>query len=287
MTRHEYNALQWLIPATRGNWQQQVCDVKNRQLTKNLVRNRTKADWSNSPNADDVIKMPRKWKQGENDRGRAMQKGHPTKRIKFKINNTYKNKQYDVKVPAPARGDGYWIEGNPRPLALMALNDSLYDCHIIMVLDEPDDEGWEVYELIGVSHWFGQWRALGCARWDTLGNLCAEDTPVTWGGEQMSRLIYNIDDKPHCLSLTLKGRDEDPETFPWRGQWLSLNPEAVPAALNSDEKKLADILVNYGCIVQDHGGQTRLSVADGAQWNKSDFQWLEQCIKLSDFMIAS
>lgn len=291
MSRHEYNLLQWAIPAFRGNWEPQVCDVlPGRPLDRKMPRTTEPIDWDALPHprsrevADDRIGHDRPWTrpQTTNNLGRAMQRAHPTKRKKFTIGtSTYG--YYKAHVAVPFLENGYWVEGNPQPNWL--LNG---DQHVILVGDEPDEDGVLVWEMIGVKVLPWGNHAAGLGRWDEYGNLVfpEEDRGVVWTKTQMSSQMAHVGDPPHRLALVVQGNDLEDPFFPWADEWLVLDEEKAPhfdrAPMTPTERMIYDSYRDYGVVVTDHGGHTNVSGATGLQWDLARDSIIRQ-VKLRHF----
>ena len=282
MSQYEYSPWQWFFHGLRSSWKQPFCDVTDRPLDTTKVSSTEEIDpaaWG--PNRDDLIALPKEFRQGQNEGGRAMQRAHPLRTVRWQINDARLG-SYSVDIPAALSGH-YWVEKNPRPLWQMQVangfNPAQYDRHVVVI----EDDGTS-HELIGVSN-FGAWRAAGYGCWNADGELI-HGRPVVWGGTSMAQRFLNRFDPPHRLSFSLRGRDTDEPSFPWKGEWLALNPDRVPVDLTQEQRWLADMLVTYGMVVSDHGGHTNISEVDGAQWKGIDWGPLNY-LTLQDFLRAA
>ena len=281
MSRHEYSLWQELFTGARSGFRQQHCDVLDRPLDTSEVLETAPVDWSATMWDKAGIDIHSAWRPPRPMGGRSMQKADPVRYTKFTVGQPQTGYR-EAMVPLPARNDGYWIEHNPKPLWRMEFEDlmrsfrgegAFYDRHLILIADQPDAEGVMVWELIGVSKSTG-WKAAALAQYNQNGQLVG-GTPITWGGTSaqqqgmaphaLSSRMWNTFDPPHRLSLSLKGSDHDPYSYPWANDWLALDPDSIDwSVLTAAERSLASAMVTHGMVVDDHGS-TRITVTDGAQ----------------------
>lgn len=277
MSRYEYGFGQWFVPGWRDGWKAPVSDVTfDRRLDTTKVSSTAAAPWGDPQSAvvaDDRLSLPRQLRRHSQGH-RWMQAAHPSKRMSMKVDSP--NGHYVASVPVPLSGS-FAVEGNPRPLWTMSSH--IYDRHIVLVGEDGTST-----EMIGCFNLFG-WRCRQLARWSAEGELLfSEDRPVVAGRSSMSEKMLDRFDSPHRLALTVRGSDLDDPHFPWLGTWLALDPAKAPTPRTVEQEWLINMLVEYGATVEDHGGRTGLSWAEGGQWSGSSLHELD--IRLSDFRVA-
>ena len=279
MSQYEFSFWQYVFPGLRGGWRQPFCDVTDRVLDTTEVS--AIHDRPPSHLDGDRVGMPRQRWPHQLDGERAMQMAHPFKKVTWTVGSAdYGQRQ--ITTPAPRTGQ-FWVESNPRPLWQMDLANSrpsgaFFDNHVILI-----EENGHSHEFIGVSKTFGL-RASGYAHWSMNGTLLDGDG-VVWSRARMSSQILNRWDAPHRLSVALRGSDHEEPSFPWAGQWLALDPAAAPTGLDGEQQRIVDMLVTHGMVVNDHGGGTGVSWADGAQWGGTTLSSLN--LTLGDFKAAT
>ena len=282
------NPFEYPWTGDRKQWKVQTCDVPDRRVDTSEVLSSSPIDWPEGL-ANKILSIPGDvpvpWD------GRVMLSGRPLQRvggktILFTERNTYRGTSRDLRVPRPL-ANHLWVEGMPS-------KGGAHDRHWIGVAD--DGSTWE---LIGVrfglvfrgGHWWRPaigWGCLAAARYSPEGVLKEGDAPVIKSGHQVSSLLLNRWDPPHRLNITLTdyaaGGDSDGTAdweFPAVGDWVCLDASRVPAGLDLEQQRVADMLVKYGAIIGDRGGHNQLSVVPGAQWAGAKVSNLH--FRLSDF----
>lgn len=283
MGKYEYSPSEWLFPWTRSGWQQPLCDVPqgHRWKDQRIISDRHAAPWREpgltASIANDRIGLPEPFKRGSNEGNRSMQLSHPTQKTLFSVRNPNTG-FYSQAVSAPLYPGGYWVEDNPRPTWRMNLDNAIatsmgkigpYDCHIILIDEDGDSE-----ELIGVSNLWGGWATIGYARWES-GEL-VHGRPVSFAKDYpVASHMLNRGEYDHVVGLIIRGLDTGPEHFPWVSQRLVLNLDKAPDPQDEEQEAFLWQLATYGASVDEHGGRTTISWADGAQWAGSTLHELD------------